>query len=528
MQPASGAARGRTDAALLLGIDLGTTGAKALVVDARTGDPVATGYCAYESRTDADGRHEQDPEQWWAACRRAVREAVGDRLAERVVAVGLSGHMHALVLVDADDRYVRPAMTWADRRSATEVARLRRQGVRFEQQCANPVVEAFTAPKLAWLARHEGRSLSRAVRIVLPKDTLRHRLTGTWGTDTSDARGTLLYDVHENAWDPELWALCGGDRDLAPAVSPSTAIVGSVTARAAEEVGLVEGTPVVAGAGDVACSALGAGLVGTSGAAYVNAGTAAQVLTAIDHPVPGSHFVFGRAESAAFLAMASVYAAGLSVDWAARTLLGRPSAQDGGGGRAMDELARTEEPGARGMVFVPHLLGTSVPTHDPQMRGALLGLGVDQGSATVARAVIEGVAYACAAAVESLARLGEDVAEVRIGGGMSRSSVWAETLAAAVGVPVRRLAVDPSPLGAAMLAGLGTGVWADAEQAASACVRLEQTPPVDPARRTAYQEARRRYDRSMEALTAITSPAAGRPAVEQADPLEPADRGSIR
>ncbi|MEX5717801.1 xylulokinase [Geodermatophilus maliterrae] len=484
---------------LVLGVDLGTTGAKALLVDVATGRPAGRGYRAYPSATSADGGHEQAPEDWWDATAGAVREAVGSS-GRRVRAVGLSGHMHAVVLVDEASRCVRPAITWADRRSGPQVRRLRGSVDAFTAACANPVVEAFTAPKLAWLAEHEPESIRRAVRLVQPKDVLRHRLTGTWGTDTTDACGTLLYDVHRRQWDPSLWRLCGVDRPMGPTVSSSAEVVGGVTEAAAVELGLPPGTPVVAGAGDVSTSALGAGAV-APGTVYVNAGTAAQVTTPLDEPVPGHHFVFGRAASDGFLAMASVYAVGMSVDWVARSLLAGALGGSASAGSRLDEMAADEPAGSSGAVYVPHLLGTSVPTHDPRVRGAFLGLTVDHRPSTLARAVLEGVAFACAAAVAHVGPLAEDVTRVRIGGGLSGSSVWAETLAAVHDLPVERVAADASPTGAAMLAGMGLGVWGDAEEAARVCVDVQpvELPAAETVQR--YRAAQHRYEVGVEALT---------------------------
>jgi xylulokinase len=488
----------------VIGLDLGTTGAKAVVVDTATGVAVTRGYHTYPSMSPLEGAHEQDPADWWAAATAALREALAGVDASQVGAVGLSGHMHALALVDDDGAWVRPAMTWADRRSRPQVQRLRRHQLMFSERCGNPVVEAFTAPKLAWVAENEPWWLNRAARLLLPKDALRQQLTGTWGTDLTDARGTLLFDVRRNEWDDELWRLCGADVALAPRVAASTDVVGTVTRSAAAQTGLPAGIPVVAGASDVACSALGAGLV-RPGTVYVNAGTAAQILGAADELVPGEHFTFGRAASDKYLVMASVYAAGMSVDWTAKTLLGARADGGGGGlGAAVDELAQQAAPGAGGSVYLPHLLGTSVPAHDPSVRGALLGLAVEHTAPVVGRAVLEGVAYSCAAAVEHIGRVSAGTTEVRVGGGLARSSVWLEAMAAVHEVPLKRVADDASPLGAAMLAGVGLGRWNDVVDASETCVRHRavRPPPTEAVRR--YRRARDRYEAASAAIAALS------------------------
>jgi xylulokinase len=487
---------------LVLGIDLGTTGIKAVLLDTVSGRTVREAYRTYPSHTDDGGRHEQEPDEWWRACSVVTREVLVDAVPSRVAAVGLSGHMHGVVLVDADDRYLRRAMTWADRRNVEQVTQLRQTaGERFHEKCANPVVEAFTAPKVAWLALYEPASLQQAVRLVQPKDSLRHRLTGTWGTDLTDARGTLLYDVHAERWDEELWAMCGAAPGLGPAVSPSTQVVGHITEAAAATTGLAAGTPVVAGAGDVASSALGAGLV-AEGMVYVNAGTAAQVTTPTKDPVPGNHFVFGRADSHGYHLMASVYAAGLAVDWAARTIIASTSHAEHPG-RTLDAIARGEPPGARGVVFVPHLLGTSVPTHDPHMGGALLGIRPDHRPATVARAVLEGVAYACAAAARYVSAVQGSASRIHLGGGLSRSTVWCDALAAVADVPVYRVQGDASVRGAAMLAGMGVGIWSDASEAAAVCVHVDEVPRGTDSSADAHRRAQKDYELAVMTLSEL-------------------------
>jgi xylulokinase len=469
---------------LLAGLDLGTTGVKAVVVDAATGGTVARAHRDYPSDTGRAGRHEQDPADWWTASAAAVLEAMAGvpGRAESVAAVGLSGHMHAVALFDDRDRPVRPAITWADRRATAEVERLRGEKL-FGDLAANPVVEAFTAPKLAWLATHEPDAVRRAARLVQPKDVLRFHLTGGWGTDVTDAAGTLLYDVFGGRWDERLWQLCGAPDRLAPPVSGSADVVGTVTAAAAAATGLPAGIPVVAGAGDVSCAALGAGAVAAD-RVYVNVGTAAQIVTPIGRAdADVGRFVFARAGTDGFLGMVSSYAAGLAVRWCERTLLG------GGPDGTADRLARDAPPGAGGLTFLPYLLGASAPVHDPDVRAALLGAGPEHRPADVARAALEGVAYACAAAVDQLVGA---PAEIRVGGGVTRSAVWCEAFASVFDAPVRRLRQDASPRGAAALAGLGAGVWPEVAAAAAVLDDSEPLPAPEPSR-AAYRTARRRY-----------------------------------
>jgi xylulokinase len=487
--------------ALLAGLDLGTTGAKAVLVEAATGATVAGAYRGYPSDTGRAGRHEQDPADWWAAGSAALREALAGVDARAVAAVGLSGHMHAVALIDDRDRPVRPALTWADRRATAEVARLRDHADLVGELTGNPVVEAFTAPKLAWLVTHEPDAVRRAARLVQPKDVLRHRLTGQWGTDRTDAAGTLLYDVRAARWEPRLWELCGADARLAPPVAGSAEIVGTVRPEAAEQTGLPAGVPVVAGAGDVCCAALGAGAV-APGRVYVNVGTAAQIVAPLAEPRAGlDRFVFARAAEDGFLGMVSSYAAGLAIRWCERNLLpgGGADAPDG----TADRLARGTAPGAGGLTFLPYLLGASAPVHDPDVRAALLGAGPEHGPAEIARAALEGVAYACAAAVDQLLAGSPGPTEIRVGGGVTRSAIWCEAFAAVSAAPVRRLRQDASPRGAVALAGLGVGIWPDVTAAVTA---LDDTEPLTaPGEHTAdYRQARHRYADAAAAITTLS------------------------
>jgi xylulokinase len=476
---------------LLAGLDLGTTGVKVVLVDAGTGVTVARSYRDYPSDTGTAGRHEQDPDDWWTAAAAALREAVVRIPAGSVAAIGLSGHMHAVALVDERDHPVRPALTWADRRATAEVRRLRDSVM--GERTGNPVVEAFSAPKLAWLAIHEPWSVARAARLVQPKDVLRHRLTGSWGTDVTDAAGTLLYDIHTGHWDPRLWALTGVDPRLAVPVAGSAEVVGTVSAAAAAATGLPAGIPVVAGGGDVSCAALGAGVV-AEGHVYVNVGTAAQIVTPLNARPEASpeRFVFARAGEPGFLTMVSSYAAGLAIRWSERTLLG------GGPDGTADHVAAGSEPGARGLTFLPYLLGASAPVHDPDVRAALLGAGPEHGPADVARAALEGVAYACAAAVDQAAPA---VTEIRVGGGVTRSALWREAFAAVVDAPVRLLRQDASPRGAVALAGVGAKIWPNVAAAVAALDDSQPLPPVT-ARRDEYRAARRRHAAAAAAAAA--------------------------
>lgn len=473
---------------VVVGIDLGTTGVKVICLDPRTSATVSSAAIEYPSSSPAKGAHEQDPADWWDAVVRTTRLAL-DRLGSRDIrAIGLSGHMHSLVLVDDEGIPVAPAMTWADRRVGEDTQRLTVDG-RFHNMTGNEVVDAFTAPKLSWLSRTAPELLGRARRLILSKDYVGFRLTGNWTTDETDAIGTLLYDVHRREWRQELWEAAGGSIELAPPVIASTEAVGTITSAAAAATGLPEGTPVIAGAGDVSSAVLGTGTVARD-QICINAGTAAQVMGLSEHPKAGPGFLFGAATGRDFIIMASLYAAGASVKWAEKALLA---------GGDINVVAEDAAPGASGLVYLPFMFGSTVPRKNDAARAAFIGQTERHGRQELARAVLEGVAFACADAVSAVASVVGNPREVRVVGGVANSAIWRETLTAVLGSPVVHMSEGGSARGAAILAGLGTGIWPDAATATASFAGTSVNPP-DDEHRVGYLHSYRLYREACERL----------------------------
>lgn len=465
-----------------LGIDLGTTGVKVIALDTGTGRVVAEASGEYPTLHPEPGAHEQEPQAWWAAARDAVRTVTSGLGTHRISAVGLSGQMHSLLLVDAEGSSVGAAMTWADRRVGPDTARLATDQ-RFGDRAGNTPVDAFTAPKLAWLARTDPRRLASAHRLVLAKDHLRFHLTGAWATDTTDAVGTLLYDVHEGRWSPELWRAAGAEPDLAPPVLAPHAVAGTVTARAARATGLPEGIPVATGAGDVPAAVLGSGVT-HRGQVCLNAGTAAQVMRPAGAAHAGGGFLFGAAYGdAPFLAMASLYAAGASLRWAGRALLGA--------GEELGTVAASAPAGADGLTYLPFMYGATVPRKDDAALGAFLGQREAHDRAALVRAVIEGVAFGCADAVAALAGRGGPPQEVRLVGGVTRSALWREVFASVVDAEVLLVPDGGSSRGAALLGAAAAG--GDPRRVAALDGRTEPVHGGAGADRERYRQAYARY-----------------------------------
>jgi xylulokinase len=471
--------------AVLIGIDLGTTGVKVIALDPGSAVIVASAAAEYPSASTPDGGHEQNPADWWravASCSRKVVAALGGRA---VAAVGLSGHMHSLLLLDADGEPVRPAMTWADRRVGEDTRRLGENGA-FRALGGNGVVDAFTAPKLAWLARTEPDALARARRLILAKDYIGNRLTGQWATDETDAIGTLLYDVTASEWSDELFAAAGASVDLAVPVLRSTDSRGAVTPWAAASTALPAGTPVMAGAGDVSAAVVGAG-VADARRICLNVGTAAQVMGLTSSPAAGTGFMFGsalRAEGAhRYISMASVYAAGASVRWASQTVLGKED---------INVLAASSVPGSRGLSYLPFMYGAAAPRKNDAVRAAFLGQTERHGRPELASAVIEGIAFACADAIDAVASVAGAPSEVHVVGGVANSSVWRSALASVIDASLVHVPEGGSALGAAILAGLGAGLY-DSPDDAMAHVRLAPVPRPSQADVSAYCKAQGLY-----------------------------------
>jgi xylulokinase len=455
----------------LLGIDVSTTASKALLLD-ETGRVKGSATTDHPLSTPRAGWSEQDPADWWQSVRRSIRavmERTGVTAAE-IVGVGLTGQMHGLVLLDAHGEVLRPCILWNDQRTAAECAQITDQvgRERVLRVTGNPVLPGFTAPKIAWVARHEPEVFGRAARVLLPKDYIRYRLTGEFVSDVSDASGTSLLDVGARTWSDEMLRTLEIPRAWMPEVTESPEISARLSADGARATGLAEGTPVASGAGDNAAAAVGTGIV-RPGQVLVSVGTSGVVfapqaefrpepegrLHAFCHAVPGQWHLMGVMLSAAG-----------SLRWYRDALAG-----DGGEGPSFDALvqeAARAPAGAEGLLFLPYLSGERTPHPDPDARGAWIGLSLRHGRAHLTRAVLEGVSYGLRDSVELMKGLGLDVGEVQAVGGGASSPVWRQILADVldVGISTSAAAVEGAAQGAALLAGVGIGMFDSVDAAA--------------------------------------------------------------
>ncbi len=477
------------DREYLLGIDVGTSGCKALLVDT-AGAVAAEATVEYPLDMPRPLWSQQNPHDWHKAAIRAIRDVL-ERAAvagKCVRAVGLTGQMHGLVLLDARGDVLRPAILWNDQRTAAQCDEItRRVGPqRVIELTGNPVLTGFTAPKVLWVRQNEPDTFSRVAHILLPKDYVRYRLTGRHCGDVSDASGTSLFDVGRRAWSDEMLAALDIPRSWLPEVSESPVASATLSAQAASETGLEPGTPIVAGAGDQAAQAVGTGItdegpvsvtLGTSGVVFAASRSyrvePAGLLHAFCHAVPGMWHLMGV-----------MLAAGGSFEWLCDTFGSCVGAAAGGSAAAekLLELAGRAEPRCDGVIFLPYLTGERTPHADPLARGVFFGLTARTRLEHLARSVVEGVSFGLRDSFELIRGLGTKLQDVRVSGGGARSGLWRQILADVLNTPIRTVnTTQGAAYGAALLAGVGAGVWPTVADAAAAAVRVTGTTSPGPA-----------------------------------------------
>jgi xylulokinase len=484
---------------LLVGLDLGTTGAKAGLVDTG-GRVLATATVSYETITPRPGWAEQDPAAWWEAAAAAIRAALEKSQTDRasVAGVGVSGQMHGSVFLDDGGRVIRPCILWCDQRTAPQCDLIMERVPRrsLAKWVANPALPGFTAPKVLWLRENELENYSRVATILLPKDYLNLMLTGSLSTDVSDASGTLMFDVRARAWSQEMLDALEIPREWLPAVARSFETVGEVTEAASVATGLLPGTPVAAGGADNACGAIGMGVV-NPGDVAVSIGSSGTVLAPTAEPLIDPEMrlhTFCHAAPDTWYLMGVMLSAGLSLRWF-RDELGEPERSLAAERRRdpyelLDETAGHAPAGCEGLIFLPYMTGERTPHADPDARGVLFGLDLTKTRAHVIRAVMEGVVFGLNDSIEIMRRLGVPLERVVAGGGGSRSALWRQMEADVFGLPLATAGEsDAAMLGAALLGGVASGVFDSVEDACSSAVSLGKTLTPDGSSRDAYRRS---------------------------------------
>jgi len=458
---------------LFLGIDVSTTGAKALLIDEK-GAVVATVTTPLTLQTPKPLWSEQDPGEWWAGTVTSTRRALAEAgaKADEVAAVGLTGQMHGLVLFDADRKVLRPAILWNDQRTGAECEEIHRRVGTAEliREVGNVALTGFTAPKILWVRKHEPEVYRRARLVLLPKDYVRLRLTGEAAMDKADGSGTILFDLKKRTWSRRVLEKLEIPAEWMPPTFEGPEATGRVTAAAAAETGLKEGTPVMAGGGDQSAGAVGAGAV-RPGVVSLTLGTSGVVFATTDAPLvepEGRLHAFCHAVPGKWHFMGVTLAAAGSLQWYRDTLA--PSE----GFDAIVAEAERAPAGSEGLLFLPYLSGERTPYPDPLARGSFVGLTLRHRRAHMTRAVLEGVAFSmkdCFGLLQG-AGLGA-VREVRIAGGGAKGPLWRRIVASVLGLPmVTATSTEGAAYGAALLAGVGAAAWPSVEAACDATIAV--------------------------------------------------------
>jgi len=488
---------------LFLGVDVGTSGVKAILVSP-AGAVAAAATAPLSLDTPRPGWAEQDPEAWWEASGTAIRRVLEQRAGARVAAVGISGQMHSSVFLDRTGAVIRPALLWCDGRTTAECREIvERAGgeAHLREWVCNPALEGFTLPKVLWLRNHEPAAFARLATVLLAKDFVRLRLTGTVATEPSDASGTLMFDPAGLRWSRKMLQAVELPQSLVPEVGGSSDVLGRVTERAAALTGLAVGTPVVGGGADNACGAAGVGAI-SPGDAVSSWGTSGTVLAPTAEPRvdPGLRaHTFCHVAPGVWYVMGVVLSAGGAFAWY-RDRVARDLAETDQPEAQLVEEAAGVPPGAAGVTFLPYLQGERTPHRDASLRAAFVGLSLAHSRAHMTRAVLEGVCFALRDCVTILEELGLTPSCLLLTGGGARSAFIRRLQADVFGLSVTTVNREEGPAyGAALLAAVGVGAFPDLK-AAVQCT-LTRSPPTEPDRDVhgAYQAIYARFRASLAA-----------------------------
>ena len=486
-----------------LGIDTSTTSSKALLIDER-GDVVAVASSPHTLQTPRPLWSEQNPGEWWeavAASIRSVLEKAGIG-GESVAAVGLTGQMHGLVLLDEAGDVLRPAILWNDQRTQSQCDEIHQiiGRERFIRITGNVALTGFTAPKILWVKENEPDIYARAKHVLLPKDYIRYKLTGEYAMDKADGAGTVLFDLKARDWSEDVLAALEIPRAWMPKTFEGPESTGCVTEEAASLTGLKAGTPGAAGGGDQAAQAVGVGAVepgivgltvGTSGVVFATTPSALIEpegrLHAFCHAVPGMWHFMGVMLSAAG-----------SLQWYRDTLAP---------GIGFDDLlkeAETIPAGSEGLQFLPYLTGERTPYPDPLARGAFIGLTVRHNRAHMTRAVLEGVSFGLKDSFTLIQNAGLGaITQVRASGGGTKGALWRQILASVLEAELVTVnTTEGAAYGAALLAGVGAGAWTDVKSACTTCIRITGSTLPDPSHAETYERSYPLYQELYPALKA--------------------------
>jgi xylulokinase len=488
--------------AYLLGIDVSTTATKALLID-QQGAVKAVSANEYAFDTPRPLWSEQDPPVWWYGALQSIRTVLAESgvSGEEIAAIGLTGQMHGLVLLNHDGSVLRPSILWNDQRTGAQCDEIRERVGKEDliRLTGNDALTGFTAPKILWVREHEPEVYERVRHILLPKDYLRYRLSGELGTDKAGAAGTLLLDLRSRDWSSEILEALDIPKDFLPPTHEGPEVTSRVSASVAADTGLREGTPIVAGGGDQSAQAVGVGAV-TEGIVALTLGTSGVVFATVNEPFyepEGRLHAFCHAVPGRWHLMGVMLSAAGSLRWYRDTLAP---------GVSFDDLlapAADVPPGSDGLLFLPYLTGERTPHPDPLARGAFVGLTVRHTAAHMTRAVLEGVAFGLRDSFELMKGVGlSDIRQVRVSGGGARSPLWRQILADVLNSELVTVnTTEGAAYGAALLAGVGAGVWPDVDSACTETIAITGETKPNPAAAEQYESAYAHYRALYPALT---------------------------
>jgi xylulokinase len=475
-----------------IGLDISTTATKAMLMDEQ-GKVMAVASTQYDFETPQPLWSEQHPDLWWQGTSTSIRGVLSESEIDpmEVKGIGLTGQMHGLVLLDEKGKVIRPAILWNDQRAGAQCDEIRKRLGR-EQLIGitgNDALTGFTAPKSLWVQEEEPEAWNDTCHILLPKDYVRYRLTGEYGTDKAGAAGTLLFDIKKRDWSQKVLEALEIPVDYLPRTYEGPEITGQLTKKASDLTGLPAGTPVVAGGGDQAAQAVGVGAV-MSGVIALTLGTSGVVFATVEKPFvepEGRLHAFCHAVPDRWHLMGVMLSAGGSLRWYRDSFAPRMDFN------SLVETAEEIPEGSEGLLFLPYLTGERTPYPDPLARGGFVGLTVRHTQAHLTRAVLEGVAYGIRDSFELIRSAGlKDIDQVRISGGGARSDLWRQILADVLSVRLVTVnTMEGAAYGAALLAAVGAGIWSDIDVACRSIVEITGGNDPNPAAAIHYD---RMYD----------------------------------
>jgi len=475
----------------IIAFDIGTTSTRCILID-RSGKLIASAEKGYPMDTPGSGWAEQDPDQWWKAAVHTIKEVLARSKIDPkdISAIGLSGQMHSSIFLDSEGKVIRPAILWCDQRTSSQCQRIYDifgGEEEFIKLSYNKALNGFTAPKILWLAEVEPDNYKKLSQVLLPKDYIRFKLSGTYATDVSDASGTILLDIKKRKWSDEIISGLSIDRNLLPTVYESIEISSYVSKEASRLTGLKQGTPIVGGAGDQAGGAVGSGIV-YEGVLSDYLGTSGVVFAHSDRPVydpKGRLHSFCHAVEGSWHLMGVTLSAAGSYKWYYDNFgIGSKISSDNGkelsGYAKLDKKAEKAPPGSKGLIFLPYLFGERTPYADPHARGVFFGISYSHDRDHFARSVLEGVAYSQLDCLNLMKDLGIASDKVVLFGGGARSKLWRQIISDIFNTRIVTLNIEEGPsYGAAILAGVGAGIYPSVREAVKNIItEVSETDPI--------------------------------------------------